>query len=143
MKRWIVAAAGLAVLVALFLVLRPGGTESDGTPRPTATEHPHEDGGGTVDPNAPASGEDVPVVLGVKAGEVTGPGTVTVRQGDRVHLSVTADVEDEVHVHGYDVMGDVGPETPAHVEFTASTPGVFEVELEDAGLLLVRIRVEP
>lgn len=73
--------------------------------------------------------------------EVEGPDTVEVALGERVVLIVTADVEDEVHLHGYDVFADVGPSTAAFIEFDANVPGVFELELEDSGELLVEIEV--
>jgi heme/copper-type cytochrome/quinol oxidase subunit 2 len=44
-------------------------------------------------------------------------------------------------VHGYDLKGDVAPGRPAIIEFTANVPGVFEVELEEAGLKLVELQV--
>jgi FtsP/CotA-like multicopper oxidase with cupredoxin domain len=57
---------------------------------------------------------------------------VTVSRGDRVRVQVESDVADEVHVHGFDLSKQVGPGTPATVEFTANLPGVWEVELENA-----------
>ena len=54
-----------------------------------------------------------------------------------------ADVADEVHVHGYDLMADVSPGRAAVIAFRADAAGVFEVELEDAGKLLFRLRVTP
>jgi hypothetical protein len=48
-----------------------------------------------------------------------------------------------VHVHGYDLMADVAPGSPARIDFVADVPGVFEVELEDAGTPLFRMAVAP
>ena len=59
----------------------------------------------------------------------------------KVRLEVTADRADEVHLHGYDRKVDIEPGTPAVLEFTADVPGVFEVELEEAGLKLVELQV--
>jgi heme/copper-type cytochrome/quinol oxidase subunit 2 len=67
---------------------------------------------------------------------------VKVAQGSEVRLEVTADRADEVHLHGYDRKVDVKPGTPAVLEFQADTPGVFEVELEEAELKLVELQVE-
>jgi len=146
-KRWIAVAVGVVALVGIFLAVRPR-DDADVPKAPTSTETPspsgHEDGEMTMEPSATMPAEDeVPVVVGVRAGKVTGPGTATVKVGDRLHLTVTSDVVDEVHVHGYDLTADVGPDEPAHVELVAATAGIFEVELEGSGLLLVRIRVEP
>jgi heme/copper-type cytochrome/quinol oxidase subunit 2 len=60
----------------------------------------------------------------------------------KVRLEVTADRADEVHLHGYDRKVDIEPGTPAVLEFQADTPGVFEVELEEAALKLVELQVE-
>ena len=117
MKRWIAVVAGIAVLVAVFLLVKPGG----------------EDGGGS-------SG---PVEVTVSGGEVKGPGELDVKKGDQVNITVNADVADEVHVHGYDLHFDVAPSEPAKVQFTADAEGVFEVELENAGLLLLELKVTP
>jgi hypothetical protein len=65
-----------------------------------------------------------------------------VRSGETVVLRVIADVADHVHLHGYDIMADVGPGKPAQIRFTADVPGVFEVELEDRKqpLLMLEVR---
>jgi heme/copper-type cytochrome/quinol oxidase subunit 2 len=67
---------------------------------------------------------------------------VKVPLGSEVRLEVTADRADEVHLHGYDRKVDIEPGTPAVLEFLADTPGVFEVELEEAALKLVELQVE-
>jgi heme/copper-type cytochrome/quinol oxidase subunit 2 len=59
----------------------------------------------------------------------------------KVRLEVTADRTDEVHLHGYDRKVDIEPGKSAVLEFTADVPGVFEVELEEAGLKLVELQV--
>ena len=59
----------------------------------------------------------------------------------KVRLEVTADRTDEVHLHGYDRKVDIEPGKPAVLEFTADVPGVFEVELEEAGGKLVELQV--
>jgi hypothetical protein len=75
-------------------------------------------------------------------GKVTGDtGRVQVRSGEEVRLTVDSDVADEVHVHGYNLMGDVAPGKPATVSFRADTPGVFEVELEHLGKQLFTFQV--
>jgi hypothetical protein len=59
----------------------------------------------------------------------------------KVRLEVTADRTDEVHLHGYDRKVDIEAGKPAVLEFTADVPGVFEVELEEAGIRLVELQV--
>jgi hypothetical protein len=62
---------------------------------------------------------------------------------DFVRLTISADVSDEAHLHGYDLHADVAPGVPGVLEFTASIPGVFEIEFEGAGTLVAELRVEP
>jgi hypothetical protein len=92
-------------------------------------------------PSAPAAaGQRIEVT--VTGGQVTGDtGRVPVPAGEHVTLVVTSDAADELHVHGYDLTADLPPGTPATVEFDASIPGVFEVELHDAGTLLLSLQV--
>jgi len=58
-----------------------------------------------------------------------------------VVLVVRSDVADEVHLHGYNVMRDVEPGTPARLRFRATIPGQFEAELEERGLQIANITV--
>ena len=53
---------------------------------------------------------------------------VEVATGDHVHLSVTSDHADEVHVHGYDIEKEVSAGGTVTIDFTAGIPGQFEVE---------------
>ena len=64
-----------------------------------------------------------------------------VAAGSTVTIRVTADVDDEVHVHGYDLEFAVGGGRPAEVTFDATIPGVFEVELHDAKREILRLQV--
>ena len=78
----------------------------------------------------------------VTGGQVSGDtGRVPVPAGEHVVLVVTSDAPDELHVHGYDLSADLVPGTPATVEFDATIPGVFEVELHDAGMQLLSLQV--
>ncbi len=65
-----------------------------------------------------------------------------VAKGTDVVIRVTDDVEEPVHLHGYDIEADAAPGKPAEITFTADIPGVFEVELEDSGTLLFEIEVK-
>ena len=81
------------------------------------------------------------IVITLVGGEVSGPARPTVNRGDDVTITVTADVTDEVHVHGYDLFADIGPDAPAELSFTADIPGIVEVELESSHLLLFELEV--
>lgn len=113
----------LAVISALFFALIPSGGGNGGSNPSTATP--------------------VVIPIAVAGGKVTGGGDVTVKQGSEVTLSVTSDVADEVHIHGYDVKANVTPKRPVIITFTATATGKFEVELEEAALPLAEITVAP
>ena len=68
-------------------------------------------------------------------------GRVPVASGEQVTLVVTSDVADEIHVHGYDLTTAIAPSRPAELTFEATVPGVFEVELHEAGTVLLTLQV--
>jgi hypothetical protein len=72
-----------------------------------------------------------------------GPDTISVAQGELVSFEVVADVADEIHVHGFDLLFETAPGELVVVEFTADATGIFEVELEESRLHLVNIEVTP
>jgi heme/copper-type cytochrome/quinol oxidase subunit 2 len=77
-----------------------------------------------------------------RGGKLSGDtGTVRVAQGDDVRLVVSADVEEEVHVHGYDLTAAVAPGHAARITFVADRRGTFTIELEHLHLHIVRLRV--
>jgi len=69
--------------------------------------------------------------------------TIIVQSGDTVRFVVEADAPEEVHVHGFDLAEEVGPGKPARFSFEAAFEGVFEVELENGGVEIARIEIEP
>ena len=82
------------------------------------------------------------VVVDVVGGApVGGVRRVEVDLGSVVALMVTSDIAEEVHVHGYDILRAVSEGNPAHFAFTASIPGVFEVEFEGSGRLLIQLEI--
>ena len=82
------------------------------------------------------------IEVAVAGGRVSGDtGRVPVAVGTQVTLVITCDVADEVHVHGYDLTADLAPGTPAEISFAATIPGVFEVELHQAGTALLGLQV--
>jgi hypothetical protein len=141
------AAAGVAVAVVLFILLRPD--DEDAAPRTPmgATSLPTETDGTATAPTIPTTTLEPegpePVRITFQGEEVTGPRRTEFTVGDRVVLIVRADVADHVHVHGYDLMKDVAPGAPARFSFEADAPGRFEVELEDRHLPLTELVVKP
>ena len=92
---------------------------------------------------APTTAAARRIEVTVTGGQVSGEtGRVPVTAGETVTLVVTSDTPDEVHVHGYDLTAALTPGTPAELTFDAVIPGVFEVELHDAGTVLLSLQVQ-
>ena len=66
---------------------------------------------------------------------------VRIPRGEQVQLIVRADVEDEVHLHGYDLSAEVAPGHPGQINFEAGRRGRFIAELEHLHLHIVTLRV--
>jgi hypothetical protein len=138
-----IVAAAAALTVALFFVLRPGGDDDAAATTPTA---PGSTAQGTtaqvttVQTSTPRTLIELTVENGKPAGGIATP---KVTEGDVVQLLVTADVSDEVHLHGYDLSADVAPGLPAAIQFEADTVGRFEIELENRKEVLAELSVEP
>jgi len=88
----------------------------------------------------PAEVPRVKVEDGVKT---EGLDTISVSIGETVRFEVEADIADEIHVHGYDLLFETIPDEEVLVEFVADATGIFEVELEGLGLTIVDIEVTP
>jgi len=143
------AVAAVAVAIVLLVVLRPGDDDDEAQPTTPATilvtTTVTETNGETTTTTTATTTAEKPVraEIVVEGGEVSGPRRVRLEEGQRLVLVVRADVVDHVHVHGYDLLGDVGPGQPARFSFRATDPGRFDVELEDRHQLLIELVVSP
>jgi hypothetical protein len=90
-----------------------------------------------------SSAADVPRIKVEDGVKTEGLDTISVRVGEIVRFEVEADVADEIHVHGYDLLFETTPDEEVLVEFVADATGIFEVELEGLGLSIVDIEVTP
>lgn len=113
----------------------------------------------TTSPAAPAAGPadaqaqdqadqeppapEVPVVRVRDLEPVGGVAKIRTTKGERVRFEVRSDVADEVHVHGFDLSKPVGPGRPARFSFVAELDGIFEIELEESGVEIAQLRVDP
>jgi hypothetical protein len=147
MNRLLIAAAGIAAAVVLFLVFRPDGGDDDSASPPPPPNPPtttSETGTRSVPPPTTPKPAIVQVPIVVRGGKpVGGIKRATVAKDRVVVLVVRSDVADEVHLHGYNVMRDVAPGSPARLRFRATIPGQFEAELEERGLQIANITVRP
>ncbi len=149
---WLVVAT-VGLVASLFFALRPNDEDDDAAATtaaattavattgasPTTTAAETEPPPPTTTAPPPEPGPQV-VDIDATSGEIE---RVTIDEGRRVVLNVTAGVADHVHVHGYDLMGDVAPGRPAKISFRADVPGRFEVELEESGIHIAELQVRP
>jgi hypothetical protein len=107
----------------------PAATSSSSAPVPPVT-------------GAPTTSAARELAVVVAGGQVSGDtGRVPVATGTHVTLVVTSDVADQAHLHGYDLEAELAPGEPAELTFDATIPGVFEVELHEAGTVLLSLQV--
>ena len=163
-RLWIIVGAVAAVIV-LFFLLRPSDDDESAattaadttaaeTTAPTETTNATETltetaPGVTVTEEQPA--ETTPAEPDVQrfsarieGGEVVGGlQRWQVAQGDDVRIVVRSDVDDEIHLHGYDIEKPVGPGTPAIFAFGATIPGRFELESHESGGQIAQLDVQP
>jgi hypothetical protein len=131
----------LAVLLLLLVVPLAGcaGKAPDSSAATAASVTTASNGSGTSSDAAAEQRIEVTFAHGAASGDT---GRVKVATGTAVTLVVTSDVADEVHVHGYDIEKQLTAGEPVTLQFDATIAGVFEVELHEAGTVLLRLQVE-
>jgi hypothetical protein len=145
-------AACLGLLVSLFVALRPDGddealpttTAATTAPEPAETEPPETTEPAPPAPTAAPPADDVVTIrIAVPSETVPTVRRLSVRRGRDVEIVVRTELTDHVHLHGYDLLADVGPGKPGRIRFTANAAGIFELELEDRGLHIAELEVRP
>jgi len=128
--------AVLAIAVAAIRLATVGGDKDTSAEAPDAPAEP-------VARRAPRPIRTARIVIrrGIPAG---GPADLRVRRGEELRLTVVSTgAEDDVHVHGYDLLQPVSPDRPARFRFPATIVGEFDVELETVGVKLADLEVVP
>lgn len=97
-------------------------------------------------PETTKSADTTPTTITVTPIEIThgsidGPGVFEVGLGETVDIWVVSDIDDELHVHGYDLFFEVEARVPLNLSFVADVPGVFEVEVHSIHAHVFEIRV--
>jgi FtsP/CotA-like multicopper oxidase with cupredoxin domain len=158
-QRGLLALIALVVVIVAFVALRPGDDDNPVTTSIAAAVTTTAPAATATTPDAPATTATTPATTATTPAAPARPQVVTVRavglkpvggirsisvnKGDTVRFDVTSDTPESVHLHGYDVEKPVAPGSPARYRFTANIEGIFEVELEGAGVQLIRLRVDP
>jgi len=128
--RTAVIGVGLVIVAVVLFVVLGGDSGSDSS---------------SSDASTSADADKVPTVVVNKQGEpVGGIADLTYKKGDQIHFKVEVPFEEEIHLHGYDVMKEVpkGGGTVTY-DLPAELEGVFEAELEGRGEQIVELKVEP
>ena len=120
----------ILVTVAAAVVMIAACGDDGGSSAPTTTSAPVDTTGATT------------IEVGYTGGSISGGGKRSAALGKPVVIKITADVADEVHLHGYDKEADVGPGKVATIAILADKPGIFEVELHEKGLKLFELEVK-
>lgn len=164
-RLWVIV-GGVAAVILLFFLLRPSDDDEAATTTTAATTTaatttaPSETTtvtetltetapGVTVTGEQPA--ETTPAEPDVQSfsARIEGGSVVggiqrwEVAQGDDVRIVVRSDVDDEIHLHGYDITKNVAPGAPAILAFGATIPGRFELESHESGGQIAQLDVQP
>lgn len=120
----------------------PAPAPSVTTATATGTDAPSPTAGAASMPPSPVPTFDKEIVVSVAKRKVTPPtGRVEVAKGNLVRITVTSDVADELHVHGYDKSLALPAGTPASIELRVDRTGLFEVETHSSHLVLFQLVV--
>ncbi len=88
-------------------------------------------------------GGEVPTIS-VRNGEpVGGIQTLEFSVGEDVRFRVASDAAEEIHVHGYDISQDVPAGGVVEFDFPAELEGIYEAELEELGVQIAELRINP
>ncbi|MDQ5894765.1 MAG: hypothetical protein QG596_1026 [Actinomycetota bacterium] len=138
----ILGAILIIVAIALFLILKPDDSDKSEGPVVTnnsATEQPEEKQKQTAKAKLPP----VPTVV-VRNGEaVDGVLGIEVDKGEQITFRVESDVDEEIHVHGFDITKEIAAGGTARLSFPADITGIYETELEYSGIPIVELQINP
>jgi hypothetical protein len=115
-----------------------GSTAATSAPAPSAATT--VSAGDTTPTDEPVSGDAQEIILNVDDPAQVGQ-TFDVALGQTVVLRLLSDTDQEYHVHGYDLEKQAAAGVETTFEFTADTPGSFEVESHTTDKVLATLQV--
>jgi hypothetical protein len=138
--------AVVVIAVAAFVIAKPSGSD-DTASTPAGAGSTKTSGGGTKTETADKGPSVTRIAIRGTAVQ-GGVKTVTVKKGDPVHIVVTVDKPNTLHLHGFDIEKRAAPGKPARFDLKANIEGQFELEshtFEDAGMEagVAKLLVEP
>ena len=135
---------------ALVVPLAAGCASASGSPSSSASAPAASSSSPAASSSSPTpstSTSTAPAAVSITATVADGKVTPAAKQydvplGSPVHIEVTSDKKGEIHVHGYELEGQVTKDGgTVSIDFVADTAGVFEVESHVSDLLLFKISV--
>ena len=141
-QRFTFLAIAVVIAVVAFVVLADSGEDDEqpsptaATATPTSTATASESAEETATPTSTPTPKPPPLLT---AGEVT---ELEFTEGETVRFRARSDVDEEVHVHGYDIAKDAPAGQTITMSFKATIPGIFEIEFEHSGEEIGELKVE-
>lgn len=132
----------LGVAAVAFVLIKPDGQEPV-TQTQQRTVKPSAGNDGQSPRRSVAPEPEVSTIRIENGQPVGGVEKIEARSGDVVRIVVSSDVTDELHLHGFDLAEEVGPDRDAELRFKADIEGVFELELERRGVEIAQLEVQP
>lgn len=105
--------------------------------------HTHEGANAAIEDGLTANDADITISATYAGGDVVldGDDRVEVSVDDIVMITISSDVAEEAHLHGYDILAEASPGSDGLILFTATTPGRFEIEFEQSGTFIAELVV--
>jgi len=146
-QRFIFLGIAAVIAVVAIFVLADSSEDSDDPDQTaaTATATP------TAEPEASPGEEETPTPTRTPEPTPEPPPLLTAdkvtdlefTEGETVRFRARSATDDHIHVHGYDLMKDVPAGETTSMSFKATITGIFEIEFEDSGTEIARLKVEP
>jgi hypothetical protein len=134
----------LALLVVVAaMALSACGSSDESTTASGGTGTGTDSGKSAPEAEKPAEKEDVPTAV-VRDGEpVGGVQELEFSVGEQIRFRVSSDAAEEIHVHGYDIAKEVPAGGTVEFDFPAELEGIYEAKLEELGVQIVELRINP
>jgi hypothetical protein len=132
-----------AVIAVVAVILLAGGgdeTEQTSSSAPTRTPTATATARGDAEPTPTPTPKPKPKPPLLQEGDEK---ALTFEEGETVRFRVRSDVDEEIHVHGYDITKAVPAGETVTVAFKGDITGIFEIEMHGSGALLAQLKVVP
>ena len=133
----------IVISVALLPILGSCGSKDETSTKEFHSDHGHDHGSAEAMSVVSPDSADVLIEIEFRNGVVdTSKNRVSVSSGDQVVFAITSDVDEFIHVHGVDLMGEVlSGDSKNYLGIQIQTSGIFEVEFENSGIFITELMV--